>query len=267
MVAPGTTYEGVIRNTSDEGVHVVFHATKDAELFEEKCVGCSEIGVQSGPDTVDVGVGGDWVVCDVGTQIMPGDFDLEMVGDICPSAAHRNATWSVQVVDGVKKCSLVAEANLRPSYAGPSARYQLGASGYDENDRRPFKVIEFFSPKGYEVDVSLLDYELFWHLRREVLFKAFDENTLANLRILAKRFFMEFKTAHLDMALICSITEATCLAAAAPPPFSMRLARAYMSRKRVKTNHQYRELVVKGKVVPSWWQFWRSTQSMFPSES
>lgn len=266
VVRQGRTYEGTIRNTSDSAVSVVFHVVGDVELCADNQPPVDS-GVQCCVENCDQSVGTDWVMCDAETQVMPGDFEWDPVGDVCPSIAHRNATWSVKVVDGVKQCTLVTETNLRPSYAGPSARYQISTGGYDENDRRPFKVIEFFSPKGYSVDVSLIDYELFWHLRREVLFKAFDEHMLANLRVLAKRFFNDFKTPHLDIALVCNITEATCLAAAAPPPFSMLLAQSYISRKRARGNKKYRELVVKGQVAPKWWQFWRGTVEMFESTS
>lgn len=239
---------------------VICARLKNLKVINENIV--DDVGCQTDVDQVDFSEQCTMSCCDVGCQTEDPDRYNDQ-GDICPSHAHTDATWRTVVKDGVKHCYLTTDTCLKPAYAGPSSRYSMYVDGYDENDRRAYKVISFINEEDSGVDVKYIDYELFWHLRRTVLFLPFTDKTLQNLRIESVKFFALFKTNHLDMALVTHVTEATCLAAAVPPRISLKRARAILNWNAARLNRKYKELVADGKVSISWWQFWRKEEKLF----
>jgi hypothetical protein len=237
---------------------VICARLKNLRVNDENIV--DDVGCQTDNNQSDFSAQCVMSCCDVGCQTEEVDR-YNNQGDICPSQAHTDATWKTEVKDGVKHCYLSTDYCLKPAYAGPSARYSMYVDGYDENDRRAYKVISFIDDEG--VEVKYIDYELFWHLRRTVLFLPFTDKTLQNLRIESLKFFAMFKTNHLDTALVTQVTEATCLAAAIPPKVSLKRARAVLNWNAAKLNRKYKQLVAEGKVDVSWWQFWRKEEKLF----
>jgi len=283
LINPNEKLQITIQNVYSSEIEVVLHCTSDPTKVDWKChvENATDEEIQKRLAALFVVEEG-FECLDMGTQCENNhvDFDCQynastvdsscqteeirdFVGDICPSMAHVNATWKTVVIDGVKNCHLTVDTVLKPAYGGPSARYGIRNDGYDENDRRSYKVVSFMNKKDSGVKLEYIDYELFWHLRRNVLFMPFSAKTLQNLRVESNKFFGQWRTSHLDTAAVTMITEATCLAAAMPPVSSLKIARAVLTYNKARTNAKYRELLDDGVVKPSWWEFWKSQIQLF----
>jgi len=283
LINPNEKLQITIQNIYSSEIEIVLHSYVDPSTISWECsvenatdAAISKrlaalLTVEDGFECVDMGTQSETNNADFNCQYVASVNDIgcqteeirEAVGDICPSMAHVNATWRTVVVDGVKNCHLSVDTVLKPAYGGPSARYGIKNDGYDENDRRSYKVVSFMNKKDSGIKLEYIDYELFWHLRRMVLFMPFSAKTLQNLRVESNKFFGQWRTSHLDTAAVTMITEATCLAAAMPPVSSLKIARAALTYNKAKTNAKYRELLDDGVVKPAWWQFWRSDALLF----
>nr|UBJ25992.1 hypothetical protein 2 [Sichuan mosquito tombus-like virus] len=259
VLKPNQKFECTIEVTDMEWVEIwVHHFSAPIVHVTNPNRDCKTIGTQCGPvvtkDTECQTISKKFAT--TGTQVEPGDTYTPVGATVAPSLAHQNANWEIVTSkDGSRSCKLVCDTNLKPSYAGPTARYALYTDGHDLNDRRPFKVIELFDPKKHKIDIRMVDYELYWHLKRHILFKPFDKNTLLNLRIEAKKFFDQFKNTHIDIALVCNITESTILAVCIPAEKSLKRVQCYLDVAAAKRNAKYASVVDEGKPAKRWYQF------------
>jgi len=198
----------------------------------------------------------------VASEEKPGIFE--------PSRAHVNCTWKLvtkEVIEEGEKMTvqewvLESESNLRPAYAGPSEQYP--GSGYDANDRRPFKVIRIHPGlKPYAYDIANVDMELYGVLKIHMAVKSVTKDTLGGLKIEALKFMRNFKTAHLDALLVAEVVEATIFAAMLPTKGSLRRWKNYVSWTSAARAQKWNENIKTGVVRPRWWQVWRSKKSIY----
>jgi len=182
---------------------------------------------------------------------------------ILPSEAHRNATWEIITLEGGSKhAKLVCEQNLLPAYGGPSANYGRGVSGYESTDKRPFKVLHLGKGR-INFDIKCVDYELYWTLKRKIMFRPSDNKQFGMMREECNKFFNTFKTAHLDTALVANVIEATCLAAAVPNELSLQRIRRIMTRKAAKKMKDHNDFYVDGNVTKRrWFGLWKTKHKM-----
>jgi len=182
-----------------------------------------------------------------------------------PSLAHQNCTWKlVENKDGEDYYELVGETNIKPAYAGPSATY--GVLGYDQNDRRPFKIIKINrNIKRTAYDIKHVDFELYGVLRMYMATRPVTKDTLAALRTEATKFMRNFKSSHLDALLVAEIMEATIFAAMVPTAGSLSRWSKHITHSAAMRTELWNSNIKDGIVPPKWWAFWRRDAKLYAS--
>jgi hypothetical protein len=112
------------------------------------------------------------------------------------------------------------DRNLLPNVGGASARNN--GDGYDDNDKRPFKVIEI-DPKNYKHDIRYVDCELYYHLRKELFGKPVHTQSIDSLKMVANRYLNTYKMSHLDGFAVDRMIRETVYAALIPEDRDLKM--------------------------------------------
>lgn len=172
---------------------------------------------------------------------------------IHPSAAHLNRTWrSLEVSEGegdnkLRKTIYVMEPerNHLPTVGGPSAGDP--SAGYDENDKRCFKVISLMPE--FRGDIRFVDYELFYHLKIKFAGKTPSTTSWSTMATWANQFWKQYKASHLAIGMIYEITRNTIFAALVPSYDDLKAIRYLSGTEAVRRIRELGDFTLNGYVV------------------
>jgi hypothetical protein len=156
-------------------------------------------------------------------------------------------TLTVKEGEGVKTIHTLVDGRVNFLEHGGATNDQNDNIGFDENDRRPMKVIKFENTaKTY--DIRFVDAECYWYVKTQRLGEAIHNHSLAQIKTLIMQHLKQTKCAHVDANIYYNVVKHTAFAIMIPTEEDVSMIDTIAKSDNIRKIEKYNEFVKEGTV-------------------